>query len=287
MPEELIPNDITEKQLKWGYWFVTHKVMLKKILIVVLIVVNVGLIGYSAYAFIADLLQGPERAAQLSELAANGLNPDLVKANAPKPLEVSNVQVLAPQGKYDLVTTLKNDNLNYAAHFTYRFTGTDFATDPAQGFVLPDQEKFLVELGVASPSRPANADIEITDINWQRIDKHVIPDWNDFANQHLNLLVKNTLYDPAVTLPDGKTIGKTTFDLTNDTGYGYYDVKAIVVMYRGAVIAGVNSTDFPTLAPGETKSGEVTWYEDFGAVSKIVVEPQIDILDNSVYLRAQ
>ncbi len=287
MPEELIPDNITEKQLNWGYWFVTHKILLKRILIVVLIALNAALVGFSGYGLVVDLLQGPERDAQLAELATPSQSQAWLAANAPKPLAISNTQVLAPQGKYDLVATVRNGNANYFAHFSYRFAAGDFATALSDGFILPGEEKLVVRLGEISAARPANAGLEISNIAWRRVDRHTIPDWSSFVAEHLDLPVTDVLYDPAVALPDGKTIGKTTFTVTNRTGYGYYDVKMIVAMYRGATVAGVNSAVFPTLRPGETRQGEVTWYEDLGAVSKITVTPEIDITDDSVYLRAR
>lgn len=287
MPEDLTPNNISKEQLDVGYWFVTHKLLLKKILIIFLIVLNAGLIGFSGYGIILDVLRAGERDAQLAQLVNTGLDPSLLKANSAKPLEVSNTQVLVPQGKYDFVAKVKNNNLNYSAHFSYRFVAVDFSTAPTQGFILPKEEKFIMRLGEVSPTRPANVSLELIDIVWKRTDRHVIPDWDSYASQHLDLPITDTIYNPTVELPDGKTIGKTTFTITNSTGFGYYDVKMTVIMYRGTAIAGVNSTVFSKLRPGESKSGEVTWYEDFGAISKIVVVPEIDILNDAVYLRAQ
>jgi hypothetical protein len=287
MLDPLVPNDISEGQLKWGYWFVTHKLLLRKILVVVLIVLNAGFFGFSGYRFVLDLLDAPIRAQMIKSLTTNYLNPDLTASEAPRSLVASNVQVLVSTGKYDFVSTVKNVNQNYYAHFSYRFVAGDFATAGQQDFILPGEEKFLANLAVTATNRPAGATMEISNVSWQRVNKHIIADWPTFASQHLNFPVTDILYTPGIEIAVGKPlIGRTTFTISNNTGYGYYNVQALVLMYRGAALAAVNLATIPTLAPGETKTGGVTWYEDFGAISQIKVFPTVDITDDASYLRA-
>jgi len=286
MPESFVPNDLTEKQLKWGYWFVNHKVLLRRILIVVLIVGDAVMVGLAGYALVADYLAAPAREQMLKELAANQLNPIVHTAQAPKPLAISNPQVLIAGGKYDFVTQFSNPNDDFVGHFSYRFVSGSFATDAKPGFILPGEQKFIVELGVTSASRPAGTSLEIMGIAWRRISKHDIPDWASYANEHLNMPVKDIAYTPGIEITPGKSrIGRTSFTLTNNTGYGYYGLRILVLMYRGPALVAANSTVFSALAPGESKGGEVTWYEDYGAISQIKVVPEIDITDQSVYIR--
>lgn len=288
MPDALIPNDITEKQLKWGYWFVTHKLLLRRVLVVVLLLANAALFGFSGYAFVADLLNASLREAQLQSLVTNRLNPAVADAQAPQSLTSSNAQVLVSNGKYDFVVTVKNPNRYFSARFSYRFVAGSFATPPTVGFILPSEEKFVVTLGQAADARPSGAALEISNIVWQRIDRHAIPDWTVFSSQHLNFPITDISYTPGIEIAPGKpTIGRTTFTIANNTGYGYYDMRLLVLMYRGPALAAVNTTILPTFAPGETRNGDVTWYEDFGAISQIKVIPEIDITNDASFIRAQ
>ena len=286
MPEPLIPNDLSEKQLKWGYWFVTHKIMLRRILAAVLIVFSAATLGFSGYFLALDILNAPVREADLVALVNSGLNPAVALSQAPKALSLSNAQVLVTQGKYDLIGTVVNPNQYFAAHFTYRFTGGSFATAPESEFILPGEQKFVVQLGVTSATRPSDASLEFMTTSWQRINRHQYSDWSDFAAQHLNFPISDIAYTPEIQLDNGKApIGRTSFTIANDTGYGYYGVRAMVVMYRGAAIAAVNSTTFDSLRPDESLSGEVTWYENYGAVTTIKVFPEVDILNDASYIR--
>jgi hypothetical protein len=285
--EPLVPNDLSEKQLNWGYWFVTHKLMLRRILSAFLIIFSVATLGFSGYRLTLDILDTKNRIDQLVDLYSQHLNPAVTLAQAPKGLSLSNAQVIVTQGKYDLIGTVTNTNQYFAAHFTYRFTGGSFASEPIEGFILPGEQKFIAQLGVTSASRPSNATLEIVSTTWQRIDRHKYPDWKSFTEEHLNLPITEISYLPSIELvKDKAAIGKTSFTITNNTGYGYYGIRALVVMYRGPAIVAVNSMGFDTLRPNESRSGEVTWYEDYGAVTSIKVFPEIDILNSASYIKA-
>ena len=224
----------------------------------------------------------------LKELAAWGLNPTVTADQAPKALSLSNAQIIATQGKYDLIGTIVNPNQYFAAHFTYRFAGGSLATTPVEEFILPGEQKFVTQLGTTSTTRPSNVSLEIVGTSWQRIDRHKYSDWSAFASQHLNLPITDIAYVPEIDLDSGKNpIGRTSFTIANDTGYGYYGVRALVVMYRGPAIVAVNSTTFDALPPNESQTGEITWYENYGAVTTIKVFPEVDILNDASYIRVQ
>jgi len=287
MSDPLVPNDLSEEQLKWGYWFVTHKIRLRRILAAVLIVFSAATLGYAGYGLFMDITGAQNRLDQLADLYQNRLNSQVAAAQAPKPLSYSNAQVIVTQGKYDLIGTVVNPNQNFAARFAYRFTGGSFASKGSTGFILPGEQKLVTELGVASAARPANATLEITATTWQRIDRHIYPDWKTFVAQHLNLPVTDIVYTPSIEIVAGKSaIGKTSFTISNGTGYGYYGIRALVVMYRGSAIAAVGVTTFESLPPNESRAGEVTWYEDYGAVTTIKVFPEVDILNDASYIRS-
>jgi len=232
-------------------------------------------------------LNAPAREAQLLDFVRSGLNPAVAAAQAPKPLALSNAQVLSTQGKYDFIGTVSNPNQYYAARFSFRFADGSFASDAADEFILPGEQKMVAQLGVASATRPSGAALELVSVSWERIDRHLYPDWKSFAAEHLNLPVTDIAYTPEIDLTGGKSaIGRTAFTITNDTGYGYHGVRALVVMSRGPAIVAIGTAVFDTLAPNEAQTGDVTWYEDYGAVTQIKVFPEVDILNNASYIRA-
>ncbi len=285
MPETLIPEDLTEKQLKWGYWFVSHKILLRRIFVAFLIAINAALLGFAGYGLVADILNARERERMMAALAGSQL--DLVaRDDAPRSLVMGQAQALSAGGKYDFIASLKNPNRSHYAHFSYRFVAGAVSTPFQKGFILPESEKFLVELGFVSDVRPSGATLEIANIEWERVDRHAVPDWSAYAREHLNFQISDISYDSAIEIAPGKPpIGRTYFKIVNSTGYAYYDLKVLVLMYKGPVLAAINSAVFPIFAPGAIETGEVTWYEDYGAISEIKVLPEIDVTDQASYLR--
>jgi hypothetical protein len=193
---------------------------------------------------------------------------------------------LATGGKYDLLATVKNPNSDYAARFSYRFVAGGWASPRAEGFILPDEEKFVAALAENSPARPIGASLEIIDTRWRRIDRHIIPDWKVYAAEHLNFKIEDAKYESGIELSAGKpAIGKASFLIINNTGYGYYDLGVLIVLYRGPAVVGVNRVTLSSLAPGESRRGEASWFDDVGTVTQIKIIPEADIVSDSTFLR--
>ncbi len=282
MPDQ---QELTEQQFGLAYWYVTHKLLLKRIVIGVLIALDAALLGYGIFGLLSHYVLDAQKQRQIEEeLVRAGLNPAVHQALVPKPLGISPTQVFAGKNGFDLVTSIRNSNPLIAARFSYRFVAEGFASEPKAGFILPGDDKLIVSLGVTSPRRPANAQLELLDVTWQRINRHQIPDYSTFALDRLAFRITDIKYDPAVAL-NNTTVGKTSFTVTNATGFGYHDVRFLIVLYRGASPAAVNTLTIENILPGQVRQGEVTWFDPLPAVSKVTVIPEVNIMDDSVYLR--
>jgi hypothetical protein len=256
-------------------------------LIGIYIAVDAALIVYGGWGILKYLVidAGARKQEQLQN-SQSLLNPAVHQANTPQPLALSGAQILANGAKFDLIALVRNQNPKHGASFTYRFVSGSEATQPQKGFILPGEEKYVATLGASFASRPSAVQLELMDVQWRPIDRHAIPDLAAFEKDRLTFTVTNPLFDPAVPV-DTKTVGKTTFTLTNATGYGYQAVRVLVVMYTGSAITAVNEATLVALQPGETRNAEVTWFDTLPAISKVEVLPEVDVLDDAVYLRAR
>jgi len=286
MPEApLTPENLTEQQLKFGYWFVTHKLLLKRIAIAVLLAIDAALIGFGGYGLVnIYLLQADADRRFEEELVSVGQSSAAHQRNLVRPLEVGGTQVLAAGAKYDFVASVRNPNPRHEAVFTYRFAAGDEATEPQTGFAFPGEERVVVSLGAVLATRPAGAELVLTEVSWRRVDRHEVPDHERFVAEHLNFEITQVNYDPSFEV-NGKFIGKTTFNVRNNTGFGYHRVRMVVYMYRGPALAGVNAITLSDFRPGETRMSEVSWVEPLPAISSVRVVPEVDIFDDGVYLR--
>lgn len=287
MPPDQNPQNLSEQQLRFGYWFVIHKLLLRKLLIVFLIVVDAALVGFALYGFIDyAFISGPRERAALAGLARGGLDfHALVVRNAPRPLEVTSVVLVPGKAMTDAVGRVRNSNREWYAIFDYQFLVSGEATVPRRGFVLPGEEKYIFDLAIAVKGAPRNARLELRNISWQRVNPHTTPDPAAFLAERLGLDIKDVNYTASLKI-DGGEISRVTFAVENHTAYGFWQAAFNVVLIRGNAIAGANRVVAEGLRSLERRELAATWFEPVGAVSKVEIQPDINIFDPSVYLPA-
>jgi hypothetical protein len=282
MPDEV--QNMSDTQLEQAYWYVTHKVLLKKILIITLIVIDAALLLFAGYGLTNYyFLEAGKWDAAVRELAAANFNPEAHRALVPQPLNISAGQVIAGAKTQDFIAQVNNPNATLGATFTYRFHAGSDSTDSQHGFILPGEQKYVVTLGAKLASRPTGATLELTDLVWRRIDRHKIPDYAKFASDRLDIPITDVLFDPAFQVDAATTVGRTTFSVSNNTGFTYYAARFLIIQFRGTVIGAVNTVTLADLKPRETRLAEVTWFDPLPAISKVQVVPDIDILDPVAY----
>jgi hypothetical protein len=301
MPEtEFTPENMSEKSLRYGYWFVTHKILLKRIGIIILVVLDAALVGWSGWGWISVyVLEAKSDEVTALQNGTTMLGADIHAENTAAGLLVANASVFTASGKSDFAAEMKNPNKNFRADFTYHFSIGNQATADKRGFILPGDDKFLIDLG-EKISAGGSAALTITEIDWHKVDRHLIPDYAKFSADRLNFGITDAKFVPAgggsnpfagmVATPtstpaSGGPTGETTFTLTNNTGFGYKDLSFNILLMSGPELAAVNSTIISDVLPGETRQVELTWYESLPAISDTRVIPEVDIMNDGIYLR--
>lgn len=278
-------KDLSEQQLKFASWYVYHKILLSKIFIGFLILLNVIFWGYGLYGLTNYyLIDGPRFNQAMREL---GRFPNFSAINAktePQSLGVGITEVLsAGKGKYDLAAKVSNSNPVWYAEFDYDFVADGKALPTRHGFILPGEEKFLINLGVESTSRVRQASLELSNLHWQRIDPHVIPDYSAWKGERFNFVFEDVKFLPAV-IRDTITVSRVTFNAKNLTAYGFWDVGFYIFLYRGSSLAGINYITLEEFLSGQTRPVEVSWFEPLPSVTQVKVVPEVNIFDSKVYM---
>lgn len=275
-------NDLTEKQLKWGYWFLTHKQKLKKILIIFLIVLNASLWGYSIFRFSLYFARS-----SLHEKVLFYLSQDLVDLRmrtkfCPKDLSLSTPKALltgiSPQGlsQYDFVVEVENPNPEWAIiSLKYKFSWPGGESQPQQTFILPEQTKHLLALGQEVKTRPQNIQCEFLEINWRRVKQ---PFLEKLAG--LDISCENVKFIPASTIYPARV----QFEAVNKTVYSFWQISFNIILLQGQTIVGVNSIPLEQFLSGQTRLVTATWTEKLARVTKVVVEPEVNLLDPEVIM---
>lgn len=275
------PNNLSEQQFGFAYWYVTHKLQLKAALTVVLVLLCIGLGGYAIWGFTKlFILDYPAYIAMQRQAGETLVN--FGALSTARPIDVRSVQVFAAgAGKFDAVAMVRNPNTGFYATFDYRFAGEGADPTLRPGFLLPGEEKPLVALGIAAQSGFRSARLDIQNLRWRRLDAHAIPDWQAYRSARLALTAEDIALVPA-TQPGQTT--RVTFTAVNGSAYSYWNVRWVVLLYRGQSVAAVNAIDLDSLRSGERRPASVTWFEQIPSVTRAEVRPEVDIIDPASYI---
>lgn len=276
----------TKRLYRLSLWWVEHRVLVKRIgygLFIAFDVVLLLFVGWhllNAYAIKYGAEQGI--VLRMVALGQDDLHRYTLSASADD-LGQNDVRVISiGDNRYDLYTVLQNPNDDWWAEFEYAFELDDGQTQTRQGFILPMEEKPIVEFAVESGVPISSSALVIESVRWYRLDHHLISDYLTWSEDRLNITIENAQYEQETRF-DGEVYGRTTFMVRNDTAYSYYDVGLYILLQRGSSVVGVNRTTLSVLESGDETEVTVNWFGTLPSVSQVEVIPELNIFDVGVY----
>ncbi|MAF24102.1 hypothetical protein CL634_00745 [bacterium] len=277
-------HPVNNWRLKLGYWYVSHKLVLKKTLAGFLIVFSAVTFSYSIfYGILLLVVQGESSRQVTSGLTQDLINYEAVRQrNKPIELRVGNVQVLGGErGRYDLVAEVTNLNEQWAARkVTYQYMSGEQILSEANTVIYPRGTQILTSFGVAT-SAAGQVSLEIKSIEWQRI-----LDFDEFSQGRTDINITDLEHtNSRQAVVKGKIPNsKVTFTVNNDGPYSFWQAGFNVVLLRGNQIVGANYIMLEQLETGEARSAEVNWFEALPSITDVQIIPEIDIFDQENYL---
>lgn len=188
-------------------------------------------------------------------------------------IQAKDIQILEKyvipisSGRYDLVAFIKNPNdLFGTGAFDYTFhllddKGEVFQSIPGTSYILPAQDRYIMELEIISENVPAGIDLVIEPIQWEEFLEYEFPKLN----------VTNKFFE---ILSSGPEYAKATAMVWNDSPYDFETVEIFVALRdESGSIIGINRTDMQTVNAGEKRDFPVYW--------KNVIEGKVVTVDVS------
>lgn len=285
--EPVREEQLTEKHLNLGYWWVNHKVQVRKWTSVALAVFSALALGYGIFGF-ADWYfgSGVVERAQIASLTKNQTDfAGIREKNAPQELQLGEPSYVgAGEGTYDISARITNSNPRWWADFDYHFTSAAGATPVQHGYVLPSDFMNLSALGSKSDSSPEGLAIIIDHQTWHRVDQHLTrPDYESWATDRLRLTMDQPVFIPPLAT-DTVPASRVRFNVKNDTGFGYYKVGFFVIVESGGRVVGVNHVTISNLRPGDSREVNASWFADLPSATTIEVKPEVNIFDDRNYI---
>ena len=280
-------GDLSSKGLKWGIWFTIHKAQFYKAVVILLFIFIIFIWGFNIYKWGFYLWNLPEYEKTEQQLTNSSNYDNLNYKYTAKPLQILGVQVFnSGVEKFDVISDVSNPNKDFIAYFDYSFYLSDTQISKKQkSFLLPEQNRPVVYMGVESKSGLSTPSINIENLRWERISAHEIQDVKKWQSYRLDFEMTNFYFSPSYSGEmDKPNANIITFNLTNNSPFDYTEPEFIISLYNGGSFVGVIpfklSGIFRSL---ESRKVDLRNFVSNLSVSSAVINPLIDIYDDNVY----
>ena len=193
-------------------------------------------------------------------------------------INLKNVQVLwvkalpTTGNNYDLAARIKNLNQNHGSPaLSYEFKIYDLNNNligsrTGTGFIMPREEKYLIELRVSASAQAAKVALLITETSWQKTTKYEDIRLSIFEKKY-QLIDSENIYSEA----SGIIKNSSYFDLKNTR------INVALKDEKGELVA-VNLVELVDLVAGQERYFSAPWFFRFvGSVFSIDIEPTVNV----------
>ncbi len=278
-------GEFTAGEFKQSLWYVKHKLLLYKILVGFLIAWIVIFGGYALITLADYLIFGIASDINLHKQLSSFPNYTNVQPKyAPIPLQIQGVSSL-PGGStsFDLIAQVANPNKNFIVYFDYYFVAGEEKTPIQHGFLMAGETKPLVYFGMKG-GYPGDVNFALENLTWKRLRAQEIKDPLSFQAQRLNFTPSNFNF-VSQAASDGLAANVITFDIKNNSAYGYRDANFVVgLMNGGGGLSAVMPLLLRDFKSGETRNIDLRNFVLNLPVESIQLFPLIDTYNKDVYL---
>lgn len=287
MPGSQNPQfDISNSKLKFGLWFVTHKILLKKILIGTLIGLNAIFYVFSIYKLINILIINRTNYQE----TLTGLTQPTIdyqywrEAQKPSDLVISSLKILpSSSGRIDVIASITNPNQQFAVkEINYNFTSGDKILATGKTYVWPGEQKYLIGFGIPNAD-VGSINLEIAGLSWQRFSNfsEILSDKYNFQVQDIKL-TNQEIFETG----EASKFSQTEFTIFNNTAYDFWEAGFLVLLKSNDEIIGANFTKLDSFKSLEKRKININWPIIYGNATAISVIPEVNILDENIFMKS-
>lgn len=276
-------DGLSLQKMNFGLWLAENRENITKFFTIFLIALSAGFFIYSSYSFFRYFASAPQK--NLFDQSVELISP----RNIVREIEIGSPQVFVNDNKYDLAVSLNNSNSRFFGVFSYCFSQNETNISCGQNFILPSEEKYILALGQTLNEGQSQIIFKITSIRWERIDMHTIPDWPAYLNNRLNLSFENIRFSPPSEsgLSEKINLNSLDFQALNNGSFSYYEIPLNILIFNGSELVAVNRYSLKNFLAGEKKIVSLSWPGNFRNVTKIEIRPELNILEEAVFLKYQ
>lgn len=198
-----------------------------------------------------------------------------------KDLVIKDAQVLfGGENRYDVVAEIHNPNALFGGEKVYYTievldAGKNIlAKRTGMTFILPNENKYIVEIGMEATQTASNVNVTIDKVDWVKFTNFDSPQII-VRNQRFGLVENTTDYAEAFGL------------VSNESAYDFHDVVINVILLdeRGVPIAA-NKTVQKTLDADSKREFRLTWPHKFpGTIAASSMQAEANVFDSLNFMK--
>lgn len=269
-------NHLSDRQLKFAEFVVKHEYFWKRFPVFLLFFITFLIISGLGLRW---LVYTNETVQDL--IVQNSLTVDYIPyAQIRDRLSPQNIQVGTVGGVYagsavDAYGELYNPNEKWTAHTVkVRFLVNGIAMDEQTIFLLPKQRKNIMHFNIPTATPNALVQLEVVDVGWIRARNiELLQALNDLAVE--NIQFANNTETGAF---------EATGQLVNRSGYGFWNVGFQVLVLKQSQVIGINYVTLDEVRIGQIRPVTVSWPATIPGVDEVRIIPDVNVLDESVYI---
>ncbi|MBT4941578.1 MAG: hypothetical protein HOL80_04340 [Candidatus Magasanikbacteria bacterium] len=283
---EDVSGQFSNKTLFQSFWFVKHKLIIRKIGIALLGFGGASSVLFSVVVFGEYVLFGywEDKAmytAQVQEFPNFAQNKHVYAA---KNITISPTRVFAESPeKYSIYTRIKNPNEQFVAEIFFHYDVQGKNTSSESILVMPQSDQFLAVRGVFSGARIRSPKLVIEHIRWKRISPHRIDNISAFVADRLQFHAGEFTVTPPKSVDDVGT-AQAEIELFNDSVYSFNTPSFFVVLYRGRGVEYIHYTTQLDFLFGQKRILRFATLLPLSSITSIEIIPIIDVFNHDEYL---
>lgn len=262
----------SKEQYKYAYWFLQKKPIFKKIALYTVIFL-IALLWINFFIVLIQYLANISKTKDIfTDLGKNYVNYRAIAA--PQNLLITKEALLnSGNGKFDAFAVLTNPNNYWGADITYQFSIPGTSTTPKSMFILPQEKKFIADLGLEGLTSEKEATLQILDKQWKGVGaRSKLPQADIVFEQEKYSIIE---------FPEEseENYSRVTAVAFNNDIYGYKDLKITVLLTSQNISQGVGVIYLNDFLSGEKRSIEFNWPRKFPFNSEFEFNVDTDVLN--------
>lgn len=287
VPSDRIGSGHSAQELQFANWWVRHRLLLRQLGYGALFFWVVASWGYGFWVmFDTYALSYPKEQRLPARIALIAPTSEAQSLATPLPLLPGAASTIpVSDNRFHALAPVSNPNTLWWAEIEYRFRAGDRETPLQTAALLPGDTRILGEFGIMQ-SGFGTPGMSIEKTTWHRIDPTITLPLNyaDYKAERFPITVETPNYQSDLSI-QGKPLGKSTFSLRNPSGYEFRNVEILTLLFRDGSLVGAQKLLVPQLGADSQRTIEQIWPDAPQGVTRVEVQPFVNILDPETFVR--